>query len=362
MIISGDQGFTPIKVDPVPPGDKLVDCSTAVFRTSNDGTTLKNPYPLDIRTGDPGVTVKGGEVAGEYSQTATWADLYDEGNAAAVRVGGNAKTDPGMSSVIIRDWRIDSAWDGIRVSWNCPNFLIVRCYLSKLRDDAFENDRLNSGTIRNVLVDGAFAGLSVDPSSSSPVDGSMNTVTLENVLMRMMLTSYSGETTHGSFFKTDSATPNTMTPNIRCKNVVLAMETPNHRSYRSTREAWEKMGNTSVDCFLLNLSDEPLPDDYPMPPTGWTIVQGASARTMWADKKAAWIAAWNGEVSEPPSEPPVEPPPPEPEPTPEFDVTAEFAALESAVGNMQIALEDTIAAKDDINVAMAALKAKLEGN
>lgn len=337
MIINGDQGFVPVKITY---SSEDVDCTDAIFRIFNDGSTLKNPYPLDVRSGSDGIRVHSGTVLGEVSQTASWSDLYSEGNSAAVRVGGNDQSDPGIPGVIISDWFIDSVWDGIRTSWNCPNFIIEHCWLSRLRDDAFENDRLQSGWIENVLVDGAFAGLSIDPSSSSPVDGSMNTVVLKNVLIRLSLTSYSGMITHGSFFKTDSATPNTMTPNIRCTNVVLAMETPEHRSYRSTREAWEKMGDTSVNCLLLNLSDTPIPDDYPMPPVGWTIIQGQAARDEWASRKDAFIAAWNGDpVPEPEPEPEPEPTPEPCPPCPEpVDVSAEFAALETAMANLKAKL------------------------
>lgn len=325
-ILAGDQGYTGHRIPVLP--DAELDCSTAIFRMSNDGSAIRNQYPLDVRAGPAGAVIRGGQVFGEIAGL-PWRDLYDVGNSSSVRAGGNNRSDPGIPGVVIRDWMIDGAWDGIRVSWGCPDFVVERCYLRDMADDAFENDRLQSGTYRNILVDGAFAGLSVDPSSSSPVDGSGNTVVLDNVLIRLAVTREYEKygLVHASFIKTDSTEGMEVTPALRCRNVTFALTVVDHRSYRSMREAYAKMGDTSEGCWLLNLTDTPLADavdDYPMPPTGWTVLEGAEARAKWAAQRDAWLAAWNGE----PEEPPVDP----------IDASAEVAAVETALAALKTKL------------------------
>ncbi len=182
--------------------------------------------------------------------------------------------------------------------------------MTNARDDAVENDRLQTGTIRDSLFDGVFGGISIDPSSSSPVDGSDQTVTIDGVLMRMKSYLYEGEMTHSAMIKTDSATNGEVTPNLVFTNNVFAIEDVNHHSYRSMFDAWDHTIKSSNNVFL-NLSDTPLPDDYPMPPEGWTVIQGQAARDYWDQAKAEWIENHEGDgaMTAPPpvnEQPPVE--------------------------------------------------------
>ena len=200
-------------------------------------------------------------------------------------------------------------------------------WVTNARDDAVENDRLQSGTIRDSLFDGVFGGISIDPSSASPVDGHDNTVTLDGVLMRMQPFLYEGEMTHSSMIKTDSATPGTVTPNLRFINNVFAIEDVEHHSYRSMFDAWANTIEFKGNVFL-NLSDTPLPKDYPTPPAGWTILQGQVARDYWNNAKADWIARHDGANPAPEPTPAPTPdqeaaptPGQEPNPEPEFGPT-----------------------------------------
>ena len=217
---------------------------------------------------------------------------------------------------MIRDWHITNSWDAVRVSWDSSDFLIENVWVTNARDDAVENDRLQSGTIRDSLFDGVFGGISVDPSSSSPVDGHNETVKLDGVLIRLKPFLYEGEMTHKSFIKTDSATNGTVTPHLSMVNCVFALEDVHHHSYRSMRDAWahtvESKGNV-----LLNLSDEPLPSDYPMPPSGWTVLQGQAARDYWANARADWIDHHNNGSDAAPLPTPAPDPTPDPTPAPD---------------------------------------------
>jgi hypothetical protein len=329
-IITGDQGYTPFTAKPA---TEDIDASTATWNLKNTGSKPLNPYPFQVIGGPEGMKITGGNIVGEVDQVAEWRDIYE--NSAAVRTEN-------VPGVWITGWRIDKAWDAIRVSWNCPGFLVSNIWASDCRDDAVENDRALSGNITDCLFDGFFSGISIDPSSSSPIANAKDqTVTMDGVLLRMKVYLYEGEVTHESFIKTDSAAVNkggANTPSLRFRNCVFAMETPNHHSFRSMTDAWirtvESTGN-----FLLNLSDEPFPAKYPMPPAGWTVLSGAEARAKWDSAKAAWIAKRNGVVEPPPVDPPDDPPD---EP---IDASAEMA--------------DMVDAMTGAVTALAVLKAKL---
>ncbi|ANW00256.1 right-handed parallel beta-helix repeat-containing protein [Bradyrhizobium icense] len=300
ITLTGSHGTTPYKISGLASGT-VIDAETASWIQSNSGSG-SNDYPFQVYSSS-GAVLDGGTINGQIDQTSEWRTVYNDGNSAAIRTEDTP-------NVVIRDWRITDTWDAVRVSWNSQNFLIEDVWVTNARDDAVENDRLQTGTIRDSLFDGVFGGISIDPSSSSPVDGSDQTVTLDGVLMRMKSYLYEGEMTHSAMIKTDSATNGEVTPNLVFKNNVFAIEDVNHHSYRSMFDAWDHTIQSSNN-FLLNLSDTPLPDDYPMPPEGWTVLQGQEARDYWQQAKAEWIKNHEGEdgtAAPPPvNEPPVEP-------------------------------------------------------
>lgn len=319
ITLTGDYGYQQYRVSGLDAGTTInADAATWIHdNNSKDGSS--NPYPFAIYQA-PGVVLDGGTINGNIDLTSEWRTVYNYGNSAAIRTEDTP-------NVVIRDWRVTDTWDAVRVSWNSQNFLIEDVHVTNARDDAVENDRLQTGTIRDSLFDGVFGGISIDPSSSSPVDGHANTVTLDGVLLRMKPFLYEGEITHSSMIKTDSATDGEVTPNLRFINTVFAIEDVEHRSYRSMFDAWANTVESSGNVFL-NLSDTPLPSDYPMPPAGWTVIQGQAARDYWANAKSTWIANHADGTTEPPTDlvtptDPVEPtdpvvpidPEPEPEPT-----------------------------------------------
>ena len=313
--LTGNHGFVGERLNGLATGT-IVDASSATFIQDNwtgDGGG-NNPYPFQVVQSANAVII-GGTINGQIDQAAEYQTVYDHGNSASLRIED-------APNAIIQDWRITNTFDAIRVSWNSPNFLIKNVWVTNARDDAVENDRLLSGTIKDSLFDGVFAGLSVDPSSSSPVDGHSQTVTMDGVLLRLKPFLYEGELTHASPIKTDSGTNGVFTPNLRFINTVFAIEDVTHHSYRSMFDAWSNTVQSTGNYFL-NLSDTPLPSGYPLPPAGWTVLQGQAARDHWNTAKAAWINTHgdgNGVVPTPnpvPSPTPVPVPKPAPAPTPD---------------------------------------------
>jgi hypothetical protein len=313
ITLSGNYGSDPYIAKGLASGT-IIDATDAVWSQDNDGSDgTVNDYPVRVYDA-PNLVLEGGTINGKIDQSGDWRTVYDMGNSAGVRTEDTP-------NVVIRDWHITNTWDAIRVSWDSPNFLIEDVWITNARDDAIENDRLQSGTIRDSLFDGVFAGLSIDPDSANPVDGHDQTVKMDGVLMRLKSYDYDGEVTHASFIKTDSATNGEVTPNLEFTNCVFALEDVGHRSYRSMFDAWSNTVKSSGNVFL-NLSDTPLPSGYPKPPSGWTILQGDAARDYWDKAKAAWIAGHDGggDAVTPPPLPdpdptPTDPTPPDPLPT-----------------------------------------------
>lgn len=293
ITLSQDYGYTPYSVSNLAAGS-VIDATNAswiVDNSRNDnpdathlstwGTGALNTYPFKVTNAGTGLVIKGGEIWGQVPQQSDWEYTYT--NSAAIRVEN-------APNVVIDDWRLDKTWDAIRIANGTSNFLIDDTYVSNARDDAVENDYVMGGTIRDTLFDGVFSGISL--GDSDHYDGSMNTLKLDGVFMRMESYLFHGEMTHVSPFKTDTGAPQT-TPDIRIVNSVIAIEDPNHASQGRLQIAWDHVVESHGNVFL-NLSDTPLPADYPKPPAGFTILQGQAARDYWAASKAAWLDNHDG--------------------------------------------------------------------
>ena len=88
-----------------------------------------------------------------------------------------------------------------------------------------------TGTVTNSYLDGCYVGFSARRSSGATFDGSLNTWTISNSLVRLqaMPTVYSGSAAgHGGFFKWDDASP--VSPKLNISNTIFrADQTTNHQ-------------------------------------------------------------------------------------------------------------------------------------
>lgn len=277
ITLSGDYGTNIYKLKQTTAD--VIDASDASWTLANMGSNA-NPYPFQIVGADSQLRVIGGTINGQVTQTMDWEDAYI--NSAALRLES-------APQVTVEDWRIDKAWDGIRLTGSSNNFTIENVWLSNIRDDGIENDAALGGTVRDSLFDGVFVGLSTDGSA----DGSDNVVTLDGVLMRSESYLYKGEVTHQSLFKFDKEGGN---PSLKVIDSVLAIENPDHEGYARLEEAFSQMTEVK-NSYYLNLSDDPLPSDYPDIPKGFTVLQGQEARDYWEASRAEWIEEHTGEAS-----------------------------------------------------------------
>ena len=243
-----------------------------VFIVDNSGSQT-NLYPFMVDNSNAGIEIYGATINGNVSLTGEWLDLYVNSAAFMVRDTEQAR---------ISDIRITQAWDALRVAGDSDGFEISNVWVSDVRDDAFENDNPVSGAIRNSLFDGVFSGISLGHKNMA--DASHEVLELDGVLMRMESYLFKGQMTHQSPFKMESKSPQ-----LSITDSVIAIDNVNHVGDSRLKMAWDKTIHSSNNVFL-NLSNDPLPSDYPMPPAGWTVLQGQQARDYWDAAREDWIA------------------------------------------------------------------------
>ena len=251
----------------------VIDATNASWIVSNHGPR-QNLYPFLIDGSLPGVRVFGGVIRGTVPIEKDWIDIYENSAAVMVRDAPQAE---------IRDWIISQAWDGIRVAGASDDFRIDNVEMFAIRDDAVENDFGASGRISNSMFDGVFSGISM--SHNDLPDLKDNILTLDNVIIRMRSYPFKGNIAHQSPFKIVENSPS-----LKIFNSVIAIDNINHIGKSRLLLAWQKTRESSGNHFL-NLSDHPLPDDYPLPGAGWTILQGPEAREYWDKAKTNWVSS-----------------------------------------------------------------------
>ena len=234
------------------------------------------------------IVIDGGEIWGEVSQTGNWTDIYWH-MATGFRISNSPNT-------TIRNVHIDGTWDGIRfipdasllvANGNSNGWLVEDVRFSNIRDDAIENDFAATGTLRNSLMDGVFSAFgTVNAQSAHGV------LTLDHDIIIMKDYLKDGEMTHGSPFKFNTTDPGN-NPDLHIVNTIIAVHDPVHNGISRLKEAWSHLTESSGN-YYLNLSDTPFPSSYPLPPKGFTILQGQAARDFLQTEKAQWLTEHSG--------------------------------------------------------------------
>ncbi len=272
---------------------------------ANETVPAINIYDSD------GVVFDGGEIWGDISQTAEWTSIYNH-MATGFRVSDSA-------NVTIRNVHIDGTWDGIRfipddslsvANGSSNGWLIEDVRMTNIRDDAIENDFAATGTLRDSLLDGVFGGFGTLNDQSAH-----GTLTVDDSIIIMKDYLKDGEMTHGSPFKFNTANPEN-NPDLKIVNTIIAVQDPTHNGFSRLSEAWDHLTESSGN-YYLNLSDTPFPSNYPLPPKGFTILQGKAARDFLQSEKAKWLAEHDGAQS--PTDP-TPTPEPAPAPAPETNI------------------------------------------
>ena len=303
LTLTGDYGYTEYWLRNT--------SGTTITATNADWhvATHENAPAINIYDSD-NVVFNGGEIWGHVSQTAEWSSIYSH-HATGFRISDSA-------NITIRNTRIDGTWDGIRfipdatlnvADGTSNGWLVEDVYMHNIRDDAIENDFAHTGTLRDSLFDGVFVGIAaVNDQSAHGV------MTIDDSIIIMKDYNYYGNMTHGTPFKFNTEHPEN-NPDLRIFNTIIAVQDPTHLGLSRLSEAWANLTESSGN-YYLNLSDTPFPANYPLPPKGFTILQGQAARDFLAAEKAKWLAEHDG--AQAPGDTDTDPAPsPTPEPTPE---------------------------------------------
>jgi hypothetical protein len=272
--LNDDYGYNDFRISAIE--STVIDASNASWMLANFGDKLSR-YPVFIDNSS-NVTLVGGTILGNVPLDVDWRDAYVNSSAITFRNS--------VGHMVVKDWTITQVWDGVRINGS-GDFLIDNVWINITRDDAVENDEGLNGTIKDSLFDDVFVGISLGDENAPDSRG--NLVTIDQVLIRMQSYPYKGRVTHGPIFKTVDS----VSPQLRIDNSIFAIEDVEHFDQERLAWAWNRTTSASGNYFL-NLSDEPLPKDYPLPKTGFTILEGSEARAFWEAARSRWILGHNG--------------------------------------------------------------------
>jgi hypothetical protein len=244
--------------------------SLAYGRSSN--------YPLLFGKARPGANlcVLGGHVVGQQPRGLAYPAVYSRFNGDGLWVRGRG-------SYLVDGFRAENVEDGISLQGGDGDFAVVsRAYLSYVRDDCIENDKIVGGRVVDSLFDGCFMGISerpdVDASPSRAPAG--ETFTLERVLLRVapQPNQRAGDGAgNGQLFKWSPAANRL----VLRDSVLMVEEVP----IRGHTPLAFPAGTSAQNVTLVWLGA----GAYPGPlPGGVRVVRD---RSVWERARARWLAA-----------------------------------------------------------------------
>ena len=237
-------------------------------------------YPMIIDNMDF-TSIVGGMFNGDLiPQKSDWRPSYCNSAVVSFR-----NTPSGIADGI----RITGGWDGIRQAEGSSDLLITNTWMTNVRDDGVENDFLNNLTLRDVLLDGLFQGISTRPSSTNTVgDSSAHTITISGAVIRLQPYLIEGKYGYGALFKTRVSGA----PKSHVYNTVFAVEPEDGVLLSTTNwpQGWKDMSDCKGNVFLW-MSDRAMPSSSDMGtiPSCFTVVKGQAARDMYNKAKTNWI-------------------------------------------------------------------------
>jgi hypothetical protein len=235
-------------------------------------------FPVNVAS-KPGMCWTGGVVQGTLEEATPWTTWH---STSAFYIWGER--------AVVEGLRADNYGDGVRFTPSgTKNWTLRGVHFTKMHDDCVENDRLESGLVEDVLLDGCYVGFSARPGNAfqDQVNGSANTVTVRNSLVRLrrQVSVYKGVSpSSGGFFKVES--------DLVGINVSWVLE---NNIFRAD-------GPSGIASLCLNLNGKFTArnnimvwlgeGDYPCAlPSGWTLTRD---RTVWDNAVAGWKARHPG--------------------------------------------------------------------
>ena len=283
-VIDGTQAFWVFQNNGQYPRDPTV------ADPADRGSALRQTYPIQLYQQN-GTFFRGASIQGYISLTSAWEPTYLNGTGFLVRQSHD---------VTVENVRADRVWDAVRSS-RSDNTTFRNCWLSRIRDDAVENDHLRSLTLENILFEDSFVGISMRPvRGDTTSSGAGNLVTMDGVHLYLSPYWYDATRTHdtGQLFKTSG---DYVMPKMLIKNCVFGWEVDPavHKPDNITHilaDVHPESGNNTA----LWMSLEPVPDwfydEAVLPAALFTHKLVGQAAIDFADSdkaafKTQWIAA-----------------------------------------------------------------------
>jgi len=201
------------------------------------------------------------------------------------------------ASPLVEGLTIFTGGDGITFdAAEDANWTVRDVHMTYIRDDCIENDFLNSGLVDRSFFDGCYDFMSARAYGAGAPDGSANTVTVQNSLIRVQAMDklYPGLPTpgYGGFWKwSGSGSPNTdIGPSLVINNTVFRADAPPVEGngaglYMAPVPGKVKSCANNVMVWLG-------PGSFPEPlPSCFTVLTGQAGRDYWDNAVAQWKAA-----------------------------------------------------------------------
>jgi hypothetical protein len=298
---TGDQGHFNFALKDFPDYARI-DARGAIFRQEHylrGGTNPRNEVIILLGGAfrdepRPPLCWVGGRFIGSTALSATYRQVKNNGGAG-LSMNSNGGVIDGVRMHNIHEDAMRLTF-GNRASARPHKHRILRnSWISYTKASYLENDHVANLIVDDVLVDGSFNGLSVDPGAKYGGSGEQNKneVIIKNALFRLLKVpdsrvSSNLTTDYLIFIKTRRPIP---IPQFKIHNTIFATDGWPDSEGQSIRQrnAWDH----TVECsnnVVAWLSDAPIPSGFPMPPSRcFKVVKGQEARDLWNAAKQNWI-------------------------------------------------------------------------
>lgn len=240
------------------------------------GRTTTYPLLFGKSRAGTNLCVLGGHVVGQQSRGLSYQTVY-------TRYNGDGLWVQGRGSYLVHGFRAENVEDGISLQGGDGDFAVVSgAYLSYVRDDCIENDKILGGRVVDSLFDGCFMGISERPDAdASPSRAPAGeTFTLDRVLLRVAPQANERAADgagNGQLFKWSPAANRL----VLRDSVLLVEEVP----IRGSTPLAFPAGTTAQNVTLVWLGA----GSYPGPlPAGVTVTRN---RSVWEGARARWLVA-----------------------------------------------------------------------
>ena len=242
--------------------------------------------PISIGNDDPatGTVVVGGAVIGGLEMDATWQEVKTCCDADGLRLEADGwMASFGLYVENVEDGFAPRVRDGSETGSDV-GFLLDGCYMTRIRDDAVEDDDLLSGTIHDCLFDGVNRFVSARPTEGTGITNPDSVVTIDHVLIHMLPMPNEGSDDGvgaGSIFKWSSAAGV-----VEMRHSIVYVEERSH----SVLDA-ERFPPGTYEGVTLVLGPR-YEGPYPVPlPAGVTVTRDV---TVWDEARSAWLRRHQG--------------------------------------------------------------------